>query len=276
MAEVWDRATEFLSDNLGTVTPIALLLILVPISIQGNLAPLIKGSSATTVLVIRLVTLVLAMVSLVGQLAVMALALDPDRTTSEASTVARARLPRLLLVVIALIGALCVAALPVVVMIAAAGNDPMLLLQSDGGGLRAMTLPPGMGLGLVAYGLVASIVLLWLSARLVLIYPVVVAENLGFGAIARSFRLTQGLTWPIIGMLLLYAVVSTVTTLAAQTVFGSIFAIVAGSGGPDLGVVLTAVIVAAVAAAFAVLSAAFTAKLYIAARRAAEPAVGAA
>ena len=35
MGNVWDRTTEFLSDNLGAVVPIALLTIFVPQSISG-------------------------------------------------------------------------------------------------------------------------------------------------------------------------------------------------------------------------------------------------
>ncbi len=275
MANVWDRATEFLSDNLASVTPIALLLILVPVSIQSNLTPLIATGTQTTVLVIRLVGLALALVSLTGQLAIIALAMDPDGTAGEAFALARARLlPVIAAVLVLLIGAF-VAALPLVLAILSTGNDPSALLGEGAVQFQAASIPPAMAWGLVIYCLVAGVALLWLSARLVLVYPVIVAEPVALGGLARSFRLTRGMVLQIIGVLLLYGVVSTVATLAAKAVFGSIFAIIAGSGGPDLGMVLTGVIVAAVATAFTVLGAAFTAKLYLAARGVAEQPVGA-
>lgn len=265
MANVWDRATEFVSDNLGTVTPIALLLILVPISIRGNLTPLIETGNQATVLVIRIVGILLAILAIMGQLSIIALALDPNRTAGEAAAIARGRLlPVIIAVVLLLIGT-CLLLAPMVALLMAAGIDPATMAAiGNGGAAPPLNIAPGYGWALMLYGLAAAIALLWIAARLVLIYPVIVAEPLGIGGLARSFRLTHGLALPIIGMLLLYGIVSTVASLAARTVFGSIFAII--GGGPGLSMVMTSVIVAAVATIFSVLSAAFIAKLYIALR----------
>ncbi len=277
MGNVWDRATEFLSDNLGTVTPIALMLILVPTSIEGNLAPLLATSNPTTVLVIRLMSVALAIVSLAGQLAITALAIDADRTAGAATAIARSRLlPAIVAVLVMILGALLLI-VPMAALLVAMGVDPQAMMTLGAGDrLSSLAMPVGASWALACYGILAALAMLWLSARLILVYPVIVAEHLTVGALMRSFRLTRGLALPIIGVLLLYIVVSAVAGLAAKTVFGSIFAIIIGGDGPNVGTVLTSVIIAAIATAFTVLGAAFVAKLYLAIHGAVEPAAGAA
>jgi hypothetical protein len=98
-----------------------------------------------------------------------------------------------------------------------------------------------------------------------------VMERRGVGLFARSFRLTRGITWKVIGVLILYFIVSQVSGLATKLVFGAVFGLIAGGNGPgSVSMVLTSVLVAAVSTAFAVLAAAFTAKLYLAIRDARE------
>ncbi len=64
----------------------------------------------------------------------------------------------------------------------------------------------------------------------------------------------------------MFALVTIVSMLAAQTVFGSIFRLVAGdeSGPITLAGVLTSVTVAAVQTGFSVIAPAFSTKLYVA------------
>jgi len=72
-----------------------------------------------------------------------------------------------------------------------------------------------------------------------------------------------GLLGAIIGVMILYFIVSWVAVTAARLVFGSIFRLVAGGGGAmSLSAVLTSVIVAAIQTVFGILVATFIAKLY--------------
>lgn len=286
MDTVWDRATEFCHDRLATIMPIAVLLIFLPLSVQGNLAPLVPGTTPGGALLIRLLGLAMALVSLVGQLAIVALAIAPQQNAGAATAQARRRLLPAIAAVLVLMLGLALLAAPALLMAAAAGIDPTTMAAfSDNPTGSAATPPvsPGQGLpqglawSLAGYVLVSGLVALWLAARFALLYPVVVAERRGIGALMRSFALTRGLAIAIIGVLLLYATVSTIAALAAKTLFGSVLGIVAGGSGPmSIGGVITAVIVGAVTTAFTVLGAAFTAKLYLAAADRADPAVGAA
>ena len=130
---------------------------------------------------------------------------------------------------------------------------------------------------MLLYGLLLVVVGVWVTARLLVIEPVIVAERRGIGAIAHAFRLTRGLALKIVGVLILYWIVATIAVWAAQMVFGSIFALIAPDGGEiGLATVLTSIVVAAVSTAFKVIAAIFVAKLYQAIgdahERAAEPA----
>ncbi|OYY89324.1 MAG: hypothetical protein B7Y45_12600 [Sphingomonas sp. 28-66-16] len=279
MGTVWDRATEFLSDNVAVIAPLALFAIFLPTSVQSNIAPIVENGNAASMIGLRIVGVLLSIVSLFGQLAIIALAIDPDRTTGVATRLARARLVPVVVAALLVLIAMLMLAVPVVAMLAASGVDLAALAEASASG-QAPVMPPMSATtawGIAGYGLVAAGLLLWGSARLSLLYPVILEERGSLRAFRRSFALTRGLAWPIIGVLLLYVVVSTVAALAAKTVFGSVLVLVAGRGGP-LGVanVLTAIIVAAVSAGFSVLGAAFTAKLYVATRAVAGEAAGAA
>jgi len=260
MSSVWDRTTEFLSDNLGAVTPLALGAIFVPISIQGSLAGV--ANAAQGAIAVQAISLLLSLVSYWAKLAIIALAIDPAVNRAAATRIATARLPVAILLGLIVFALLVVVILPVIVALAAAGFDFQGALSH-----KTMTLPPAVSGFAALYLLVAGVFLFWLAARLVLLGPVIVNERRGIGAFARSFALTRGLTWRIIGVILLFAIVVSVSTLAAKLVFGSIFALMFGrDGGVSLATVLTSILVAGVATSFTVLATAFTAKLYLAAR----------
>src|SRR5690606_37536284 len=106
------------------------------------------------------------------------------------------------------------------------------------------TIPPAAGIPVALYILVLVPLLLWLFARLSVTTPVVVGEARMLGAIPRSWALTRGHALKIVGVFLLYLVVSLVAVGAAQGVFGSILElVVGGEGRVSLATVLTAVIV---------------------------------
>src|SRR6187549_1061232 len=76
MGTVWDRTAEFLSDNIGTILPIALLAFFVPASIEGNFQAAMEGASFTLILTLRLVQLAFGILSLWGSLTITVMALD--------------------------------------------------------------------------------------------------------------------------------------------------------------------------------------------------------
>lgn len=262
MGTVWDRTAEFLSDNLGTILPIALAAIFVPAAVSGSLGGLRVGATPALAMSLGLASLLLALVTFWGQLAITALALDPP-IGKGAVRVATRRLPAGLLVMIVLLLAALLLAIPVGVILAVNGVD---FSAATPGAMPEM--PPAAALWVVLYALILLPLALWLAARLAVVLPALVGEQLALGAIPRSWRLTRGTALKIVGVLLLYAIVATVANLAATTAFGAIMVLIAGRGedGLSLATVLTGIASGAVSTAFTVLGAAFTAKLYLALR----------
>lgn len=276
MGTVWDRATEFLGDNLATVTPLALAAIFVPASLNDAIAPL-GTANPDLQSAVSIATLVMVIISIFGQLAIIALALDPQRTTGTAASAALAKLPMAVLIMIILLLGLMVALIPIIAIMAGAGLDMATLASNDQAAISAAIaqLPASAVWAMLGYILLWMIMLIWACARLTLAYPALIAENLGFGAIRRSWSLTKGLVLKIIGVLLLYVIVSTVAALAAKAAFGGVLGLIAGGAQPgSVASVLTSVAVGAVGTAFAVLQSAFVAKLFVAARDRAQEAHG--
>lgn len=252
MGTVWDRAAEFLTDNLPAILPIALFAFFVPLSIMGSLGPALNAQVEGLAYVLW--GIVFAMAALVnwGALTLIAMALERG---GEPGGVAARRLAPALSVWIAIGVALALLALPVTLTISAGSG-------SEAG---AFSIPVVVAWPLMIYVLAAIIASVWVLARLVLVYPLIVAETRWFGAVWRSWVLTRGIALRVVGVILLYFLVTIVGMLATQTVFGSIFKLIAGpDGGLSLSSVLTSVMVAVVGTCFSVIVPVFTAKLYLA------------
>ncbi|MDF7775068.1 hypothetical protein P1X14_07410 [Sphingomonas sp. AOB5] len=260
MGTVWDRTAEFLTDNLPSIMPIALVAFFVPFSVMGSFQPLMSESNAGLTLVLELLTLGFVVVVSWGMLALTAMVLDggPD-----AGKIAARRLVPSLLVSVAIFLAMALLFAPVVLTLLVSGVDLFALMR---GVPVDLSLPVSVGWAICIYSLLAVGVAAWISARVAVANAVIVREKLAFGAIARSWTLTRGVVWRIVGVAFLYIVVSNVAALAARLVFGSIFTLIAGAGDSvmSLSGVLTSVIVAAVQTGFTVLAPLFTAKLYVA------------
>jgi|APFEC2959095171_1045051.scaffolds.fasta_scaffold00023_200 hypothetical protein len=267
MGTVWDRTAEFLSDNLGRLLPLALGAIFVPSAISGSLSGLQQGAAPGLAAGLGLASLLLAIVTFWGQLAITALALDPAIGRGAARAATR-RLPAALAVTVVLFLALFLLAIPAGIILAASGAD----LSSGAAGTMPQ-IPAAAAPWLLFYFLVLIPVAVWLGARLLLVAPVIVGENTMFGAVPRSWALTRGSALRIVGVLILYAIVAWIAYLAATTAFGAIITLVAGRGedGLSIAMVLTGIVGGTVSTAFTVLRTAFTAKLYLALRAAKEP-----
>jgi len=256
MGNVWDRTAEFVSDNLASILPIALLTILLPAMISTNVWAAMAGGSVSARIVMVLVMLALALVSSWGQLVLVAMALEHG-SDRDARALATRRLPVAILVAVIATLATALLFVPSWAMLRSAG------VPLENGMPGAQRLLAGLNWPLACYVALVMLLLLWLVARFAVLTPVIVNEQGWIGTFARSFRLTRGVTLKVIGVLLLYWIVSSVAQLAARLVFGSIFRLVAGGGeGLSLSAVLTAIAVAIVQTIFVVLAAIFMTKLY--------------
>lgn len=260
MGTVWDRTAEFLTDNIAAIVPVALLAFFVPVSIEGNFQAAMEGASTGFVLMLRLIQLAFGILSIWGTVAITAMALNMAGAET-AGVIATKRLLPATCVTLACLAAIFVLLLPIPMVLSANGVDMVALAER-----RDVELSGAMAGFVALYLLALGALLLWAGARLIVTTPVIVREGRWFSALRQSWKLTRGVTWRVIGVLLLFALVSWVSILAAKTVFGSVFALIAGGdgGGVSLAGVLTSIVVAAVQTGFTVLIPAFTGKLYLA------------
>ena len=102
---------------------------------------------------------------------------------------------------------------------------------------------------------------LYLLGRLAPVSAVLVAENRRnpFDAIGRTFALTRGHGWAILGIVFVVAIVAGIAVSIASTLFGLIFVLAAGQ---ELGKMLTAVVASALNAALATLLTMLYAAIY--------------
>ena len=271
IGSVWDRTVEFISDNLSAVVPIALMGVFVPMSIYTSLAPLTSSVASAERLVIQCVMIALGLWSLWGKLAITALALDPHGGRSVAIQMAGRRLLPAIGISLLLLAALLLATAPVLIALQLAGFDFVAAASGH------PTPPDGpVRAFIVLYGLLFVLVALWVAARLSVVLPTMVMERRGLGVFRRSFRLTRGFGLKIVGVVLLYLIVSAVAEKATQFVFGAIFGLLFdGESAVSLATILTSIMVGAVVTGFTVLATAFCAKLYLALRDARESIVNA-
>ncbi|GGA40815.1 hypothetical protein [Sphingomonas psychrolutea] len=269
MSTVWDRTAEFLSDNLAALTPIVLLGIFVPLTLLGNLMPLMGSSGQVGDWALGAIVFVLALVTTWGGIAITALAFDPGAGRGSAVATANRRIAPVLGIGLVTTLAVLLLAVPIAVALGMSGLD----MTAMAAGKPPTGVVNGWALSFATFYMIAfAVFLLWAYARLVLlITPIMVMERRGLGVYARAFVLTRGIAWKVIGVLLLYAIVSWVASAAAKTVFGSVFGLLIGGTGPiTLASVLTQIAVATISTLFSVLSVAFVAKLYLATRDARE------
>lgn len=257
MGQVWDKTTAFVEEHRGAVTTIAIVAILLPTVLSANLQAVAATLTGPASAALALFALVLTVAALWGQVAITALAVEPARGRAALAHATR-RLPAIVGVSLVLLVALALLTVPVGVILAGYGVD--MAAVSTG---AADAVPAAAAAWTFVYLILILPVLLWLAARLLLLTPVILEERRGLGAIARAFRLTRGLGAKLVGVVLLYAIVSLVVVSAVQFVFGFLLALAAGGDGPvTVATVLTSVAVAAASTVLAVFQGAFVGVLY--------------
>jgi len=258
---VWDRTSAFVGDHRGDVIPIALLLLLVPICLMGNLMPLIGREVNATNLVLGLVTVALGIVTIWGHLALTALVLGAPGW-KPAIRGGAGRLPFAVLISLIEMAVVIVATAPILVAFATSGIGAS---RTPAGALPVIGF--GSAVFILIYGFVNALVALALVSRLLLVDAALVAERRGVSALLRSVALTRGMTLKLVGLVLLYIIVSQVAALATKTVFGAILRLLTlGDDTANVATVTTATLVALVQTGFSVLATVFSARLFVAVR----------
>jgi hypothetical protein len=140
----------------------------------------------------------------------------------------------------------------------------VIILKASGASISASMTPeelPGIA---ILLALVVGAVLLYTSARLLTLSAVVVDRNPpAIEAIKSSFAATSGIVAKIIGVLLLFFVVTLVVSGAVASLSGILFGMLGKAvGSPLLGKGLTVLATGMVSALLSIVSTVFAAMLY--------------
>ncbi|WP_217430728.1 hypothetical protein [Sphingomonas bacterium] len=261
MGDVWDRTTDVLSGRGRTLAGIAALAIFLPGVVRTAYSLYVGKDTPATALLGGLIAIIASLAAVWCQLTLIALSTDPATTEPQAGAVGRARLLPTIGVGLLIGIVFGLFLLPIFIALVGAGWSPEAMQAG-----QMPTLSSGQAGFIGLYGLLYAILALWVAARLALWTAVMVNERLGIGAIRRSFALTRGITWRIIGVFVLYLVVLGISFSAARAVTGVVFGLILGIGAKATVGFLAAVAGGAVAAAFSTVAAVFTAQLYVATR----------
>lgn len=251
MNGIWDDTVAFLRREMALVQPVALATILLPNVILRLLSPKAPGEEVGGLATIAVLACVLVMI--VGQLGLIALVLRAGTSVGDALRLGASRLPKLIGISIILGIGFILLLIPSVVGMMQAGVDPAVP--------STLALAPGWTWFLM---LVASLVMIWLGVRLTTLNALIVDRNPPvFQSLRDAFAMTRQYVWPLLGVIVLYGIVTLVISTAAIFVFGTLFNAIAGAiGSPFVGEVLTALIAGLVTAVMSTLAALFMAHFY--------------
>lgn len=255
----WNETLPFLKTNFGPLLLIILAFQIIPSVALQFLVPLPfapgamePGSVPPDEMLAALgrvspFIVLIGLVSLTGTLAVMALVLGHGETVGDAIAAGFRRLLPFLGAWLLFCLALILATVPLVALAA--------LLGTAGGA--------GTALGIVIAILILPL-FIFAMVRMLLLTPVAVAEPLGpVAMLRRSWELTSGHFWKLLGFVLLLALVFIVLSLAVTAVIGGVLAVALGAPEQgSLSQLLLLLLGGAVNAAFTTVYLTMTAKIY--------------
>jgi hypothetical protein len=253
ISRAWEESQRVLVHDGRLLASVGLALVAFPSMINTILNP--NGITATTPLVLKLVTLVISLLILCGQLALIRLALGPSITVGGAIGHGLKRFPVYALVVLMFFGALVVLAVIAAAVLMASGVP----ITSSGSNVQVPT-----NLVTVSIVIVFVATLIFFGVRLMLSLPVASAEPVGpISILRRSWLLTHGQWWPLFGFVLTFAVGAFLLLMAVGSLAGLILRLTLGALQPmSLPMVIFAFVESVVSAGITLLFAVMLARIY--------------
>jgi hypothetical protein len=270
MSGVWDRTSEVLAGRTSMLAAIAIPTLFVPTVIRDAYVAYATPGTAGFAAIGGVLSIIVALITIWGQLALIAAASDPTNDKGASFQIARGRILPAIGVSIVIMIAVFLTLLPALVLLGVAGVD----FEAIGSGQRASQMPIANGgalAGAILYMVVWAIAILFVSARLTIWQAVLVNERNGLRAIPRAWALSRGATWRIVGVILLFGIVLLVAAGAAQSVVGIVFRLLLGADNVATSVFLASIAGSLVTTPLLVLAVVFTAQLYLACRGERDP-----
>ncbi|HUE78863.1 MAG TPA: glycerophosphoryl diester phosphodiesterase membrane domain-containing protein [Sphingomicrobium sp.] len=251
ISKAWDETRDILARNGKLLTTVAAAMILLPQVVVG----VVTGQAADTSspgLSAGVLMLIAGLIGVVGQLAIARLALGTKVSVAESIGHGLRRAP-------AFIGSLLLILLGVIAFFLVAGAILIGLGAIDG----TVTEPRPRDVVIIL--LVLFIPMLIIAVRLFPTVPVATTEDQGpVGILTRSWALTRGHFWRLLGFIAIFIIAALVTAAAVGAVGGAIIALLFGIPEPfTLGALVIALLMGLVQAALVLVYVVMIARIYV-------------
>jgi len=245
IGQAWSETVEVVKHEGRLIVPIALAFAVIPATLFALAVPQAPVGQMPEPGAWTLLYPLLILAALIGQMAIMWLAIAPPASVGESIRHALRRSP-------SVIGAALIFGLPAVAIVVPIAM-PILANPTD---------PPPVAALLF---LIAFTVVLCIWVRLMLMTAAGVAEQIGAVAIVkRSWALTRGHFWRLLAMALLYFCVAWIAIKAVQWVAGAVVIVALGQLEPwSVASLLIALISAITQTIASVLFAVLLARVYV-------------
>lgn len=215
ISKAWEETSEFLAREFRLVAPVVLALIAIPAAVDMFVDPASEGRA------FGLISLILMIVSMAGQMAVAQLAIGWSGSIGEAIAKAFRRLGSVIGAGVAVYGPLIV--LAIILLAVSLGAEGM----ANFGTMSPEEIVKVSGV--VPTILLVAVVALFLSVRFLPMIGVAMAEDADLATIIRrSWALTRGKFGKLFVVIILLAIASLMLTTAVTSVVGALVALAIG------------------------------------------------
>ena len=252
ISAAWDEVRAILARDGRLYATVALALLAFPSAINTLINPGGVGAQSLPAWVM-LVTLVATLIALVGQLAMIRLALGPSTTVGAAIAHGMKRMPIYFASILLMGAAFFVLVLIVGVVLALIGAP---VAASN----MKIQLTPATLVGL----LFCLAITIYCGVRLMLSAPIATAEPAGpFAILKRSWMLTQGRWLPLFGFIVIFAIGALIVIMATGSVIGLAVRLTLGAIEPlSAAALVFGIVQSVVGAAVSALFALMLARIY--------------
>lgn len=250
ISQAWDGTKARIAADGKLMMAVAGGLIAVPALITGVISP--SSATAQPGLGAGIVMLLASLLAIIGQIAIIRLAVGTSVSVGEAIGHGARRMPMYLLAAILIVCGLVVAAIPLVAVLAAMG----IPLTGEGAAREPVAV-------LLAFLYLALVI--FVAVRMLLTSPVASEENVGpIAIIKRSWEMTRGNWWRLFGFVLMFVVGVLVAVTAIGIAVGSVAVIAFGPIEPmSVSALLVSLVEAVVQAVITVVLAVMLARIYL-------------
>jgi hypothetical protein len=250
LSQTWEETKAIAAHDGRLLASVALALVALPTAISTLLTP--NGMSQSNALWIDVVVIIASLVALAGQLALIRLAIGPSTTVGAAIAHGMRRMPLYVLAVVMIAIVLVLAAIPLAVALAAMG-------------VQIEQAPKAVSGPVLAAAVLYLILLLYVAVRMIMAAPAASAEDIGpVRIIRRSWSLTSGTFWRLLGFLLLFFIGAIILLMAIQSVVVLVVTVTLGPVDPMSASALVVALAQALAnAAISTFFAVMLARIYV-------------